>query len=410
MSTKMTPQLRFPEFTDEWQVKKLGDVDVYVADGNYGEMYPKSSEMKDAGVPFIRANNLKNGKLIWQDMKYITPGQHQVLKSGHLKTNDILITTRGDIGITAFVTKDFDDANINAQICLLRTGDNLISEFVFQTLQTRNSKKQVMSLQTGSALKQLPKGKLALMKFGVPSKPEQEKIADFLTAVDDRIAVSEKKLELLETYKRGVMQKIFSQQVRFKDENGNPYPDWEEKKLSDVLKERNTQTPISGEYPLMAFVAYKGVAPKGDRYNREFLVSDAKSKKYKQTQLGDFIYSSNNLETGSIGLNLYGSASISPVYSIFETKDGYSHQFLGAYLTRKKFIYQMVRYRQGVVYGQWRIHESEFLKIEEKFPCTGEQQKIADFLTTLDEKITAEKSKLTAAREFKKALLQRMFA
>jgi type I restriction enzyme S subunit len=205
------------------------------------------------------------------------------------------------------------------------------------------------------------------------------------------------------------MQKIFSQQVRFKDENGNPYPDWEEKKLSDVLKERNTQTPISGEYPLMAFVAYKGVAPKGDRYNREFLVSDAKSKKYKQTQLGDFIYSSNNLETGSIGLNLYGSASISPVYSIFETKDGYSHQFLGAYLTRKKFIYQMVRYRQGVVYGQWRIHESEFLKIEEKFPCTGEQQKIATFLTTLDEKITAEKSKLTAAREFKKALLQRMF-
>ncbi|MFZ2513482.1 MAG: hypothetical protein WAW63_03440, partial [Candidatus Saccharimonadales bacterium] len=84
----MTPKLRFPKFSGEWEPRKLGDLDIYVSDGNYGEMYPKTSEMKDSGVAFIRANNLKDGKLTWQDMRYIDLDLHKVLKSGHLKTGD----------------------------------------------------------------------------------------------------------------------------------------------------------------------------------------------------------------------------------------------------------------------------------------------------------------------------------
>lgn len=381
---KAAPKLRFPEFTDEWQVKKLGGLFSYeqptkylVSSTDYADEY--DTPVLTAGKTFVL------GK---------TDESYGIFQEG-------LPITLFDDFTTASQWVDFPFKLKSSAAKILKAKDGYNPKIAHEILQKIKFKADDHQRYWISTYQNFD--------VKIPSKPEQEKIADFLTAVDERIAVSEKKLELLETYKRGVMQKIFSQQVRFKDENGKPYPDWEEKKLSDVLKERNTQTPISGEYPLMAFVAYKGVAPKGDRYNREFLVSDAKSKKYKQTQLGDFIYSSNNLETGSIGLNLYGSASISPVYSIFETKDGYSHQFLGAYLTRKKFIYQMVRYRQGVVYGQWRIHESEFLKIEETFPCTEEQQKIANFLTSLDEKITAEKSKLIATRQFKKALLQRMF-
>ena len=82
--------------------------------------------------------------------------------------------------------------------------------------------------------------------------------------------------------------------------------------------ERNEQAPMSDEYPLMAFIANEGVAPKGERYDRSSLVNDTVGKLYKKTEFGDFIYSSNNLETGSIGLNKYGNASISPVYSIFQ--------------------------------------------------------------------------------------------
>jgi type I restriction enzyme S subunit len=403
MSTKITPQLRFPEFTDEWQVRKLGDI----AEFSKGSSISKNDIHEDGKIEAIRYGELYTTySEVIDEVQSRTNLSPNGLKFS--KANDVIVPASGetaiDIATASCVLRD--NIALSGDLNIIRTQNN----GVFMAYLLNNKKKNdIARLAQGVSVIHLYSSNLKDLVLNLPSKPEQEKIADFLTAVDERIAVGEKKLELLETYKRGVMQKIFSQQIRFKDENGSSYPDWEEKKLSDVLKERNTQTPISGEYPLMAFVAYKGVAPKGDRYNREFLVSDAKSKKYKQTQLGDFIYSSNNLETGSIGLNLYGSASISPVYSIFETRDGYSHQFLGAYLTRKKFIYQMVRYRQGVVYGQWRIHESEFLKIEEKFPCTGEQQKIAAFLTTLDDKITAEKSKLTAAMQFKKALLQRMF-
>ena len=383
MSTKMTSQLRFPEFTDEWQVKKLGD-------------------FSSITTGKLDANAMVEGG---RYRFYTCAREFYRIDHYAFDTEALLVSGNGaNVGYIHYYNGKF---NAYQRTYVLNNFEENIG--YIKLYLDRYLKKRILQEKFEGNMPYIVLSTLKDMSISIPPLKEQEKIADFLTAVDERIAVGEKKLELLETYKRGVMQKIFSQQIRFKDEDGNPYPEWEEKKISDVLKERNMQMPINGEYPLMAFVAYKGVAPKGDRYNREFLVSDAKSKKYKQTQLGDFIYSSNNLETGSIGLNLYGSASISPVYSIFETKDGYSHQFLGAYLTRKKFIYQMVRYRQGVVYGQWRIHESEFLKIEETFPCTEEQQKIANFLTTLDEKITAEKSKLTAAKKFKKALLQRMF-
>jgi type I restriction enzyme S subunit len=215
--------------------------------------------------------------------------------------------------------------------------------------------------------------------------------------------------ETLQTYKKGMMQKIFSQQVRFKDDKGNNFPEWEEKRLGEVLKERNTQESKSEQYPLMSFVAYEGVSPKGDRYNREFLVNDEHNKKYKQTELGDFIYSSNNLETGSIGLNNYGAASISPVYSIFKMQDKFDSRFMGSYLTRKKFIAKMVRFRQGVVYGQWKIHETEFLKIKESFPTIQEQQKIAEFLSSVDELLESKQQQITKAEEWKKGLMQGLF-
>lgn len=145
---------------------------------------------------------------------------------------------------------------------------------------------------------------------------------------------------------------------------------------------------MSDEYPLMAFIANEGVAPKGDRYDRSALVTDTANKLYKKTEIGDFIYSSNNLETGSIGLNKYGKACISPVYSIFEPTGIADSDFLGRRLVRKDFINAMVKWRQGVIYGQWRIHESDFLKIEIPVPSVVEQRKIGAYLDQLDRLIT----------------------
>ena len=138
----------------------------------------------------------------------------------------------------------------------------------------------------------------------------------------------------------------------------------------------------------MAFIASEGVAPKGERYDRSALVTDTVNKLYKKTEKGDFIYSSNNLETGSIGLNKYGKACISPVYSIFEPTGIADSDFLGRRLVRKDFINAMVKWRQGVIYGQWRIHESDFLKIEITVPSVEEQRKIGAYLDQLDNLIT----------------------
>lgn len=185
--------------------------------------------------------------------------------------------------------------------------------------------------------------------------------------------------------------------------------EWEVTVLSEILRERNEQYPENEDYPLMAFVANVGVCPKGDRYDRGALVKDAQSKKYKRTKLGDFIYSSNNLETGSIGQNHFGNASISPVYSIFEVKNKYNNIFIGALLTKKEFISKMVQYRQGVIYGQWKIHETEFLKLTVPVPSLPEQQKIAECLSSVDNLIQEETDQLQALKDHKKGLMQQLF-
>ena len=184
---------------------------------------------------------------------------------------------------------------------------------------------------------------------------------------------------------------------------------WEQRKVGDLLIERNQQAPMSDEYPLMAFIANEGVAPKGERYDRSALVTDTVNKLYKKTEKGDFIYSSNNLETGSIGLNKYGKACISPVYSIFEPTGIADSDFLGRRLVRKDFINAMVKWRQGVIYGQWRIHESDFLKIEIPVPSVEEQRKIGAYLDQLDNLITLHQRKFEKLTNVKKSMLEKMF-
>ena len=228
------------------------------------------------------------------------------------------------------------------------------------------------------------------MPIPIPDIDEQRKIGELLTCLDNLITLHQRKFEKLTNVKKSMLEKMFPQ-------NGSSYPEirfkgftdpWEQREVGDLLIERSQQAPMSDEYPLMAFIANEGVAPKGERYDRSALVTDTVNKLYKKTEKGDFIYSSNNLETGSIGLNKYGKACISPVYSIFEPTGIADSDFLGRRLVRKDFINAMVKWRQGVIYGQWRIHESDFLKIEISVPSVEEQRKIGAYLDQLDNLIT----------------------
>lgn len=185
--------------------------------------------------------------------------------------------------------------------------------------------------------------------------------------------------------------------------------DWEQRKVGELLEERNEQAPMSADYPLMAFIANHGVAPKGERYDRSALVNDETGKKYKRTEFGDFIYSSNNLETGSIGLNKYGNACISPVYSIFKSTGKAELDFLGRRFLKKDFINEMVKWRQGVVYGQWKIHETDFMKIQVTIPNMEEQKEIGQYFDYLDHLITLHQRKCEETKKLKKFMLQKIF-
>lgn len=189
--------------------------------------------------------------------------------------------------------------------------------------------------------------------------------------------------------------------VGFEDE-------WKEVKLGEILVERNEQISENEEYQLMSFVQGKGVVPKSDRYDRSFLVKDDK-KNYKKTEFGDFIYSSNNLDTGSIGFNKSGKALISPVYSIFYSKTKKESQFIAILSQRKEFINEMIKYRQGVVYGQFRIHESDFLNISILAPESNAQEALINFFQDIDQLIILQQRKIEVLKEQKKTYLKLLF-
>lgn len=239
-----------------------------------------------------------------------------------------------------------------------------------------------------------------------PTTSEQERIANFFSELDTAITLHEEKKHQLERLKSDLLQKMFADKSGYPAVRFEGFDEmWEYCKLEEVFVERNQKGVADANYPLCSFIAHKGVVPK-DKYDRSFLVK-SDGKKYKRTELNDFIYSSNNLETGSIGLNKFGRATISPVYSIFMVKG--DSDFIAGLASTPRFIYEMIRFRQGVVYGQWRIHESDFLKIKYYIPQVTEQEKIGNLLSKLTRAIILHDRKSKLLLRVKQSLLQKMF-
>ena len=248
---------------------------------------------------------------------------------------------------------------------------NADSSFLYRLIQSRQFD-EVANQSTGTKMPRSDWKLVSKTEFFIPSAiGEQAAIGAYFEQLDDLITLHQRN-------SADFVSRFFSDFTNT----------WEQRKVGELLIERNEQAPMNEEYPLMAFIANEGVAPKGERYDRSSLVTDTENKLYKRTEFGDFIYSSNNLETGSIGLNKYGKACISPVYSVFHPTGIADSNFLGRRLVRKDFINSMVKWRQGVIYGQWRIHESDFLKIDIPVPSVEEQIQIGTFLDYLDNLIT----------------------
>lgn len=246
------------------------------------------------------------------------------------------------------------------------------------------------------------------LKLCVPSsEQEQQKIAEFLSTIDTVIEKQKETVSAWEERKKGVMQKLFNQEARFKADDGSEFPEWEEKKLKNILKEYKEYSAKDGSYEHVSLTK-EGVVPKSERYERDFLVKDV-DKKYRITHLGDICYNPANLKFGVICRNKYGDGIFSPIYVTFQVCKDMLPEFVEMLVTRRDFIEYALKYQQGTVYERMSVSPDDLLSIKVMVPCMTEQQKIADCLVSLDEVIEKQKATLAAWEELKKGLLQQMF-
>lgn len=405
------PSLHFHGFDDEWTLCELISLCELFTDGDWIEAKDQSKK----GIRLIQTGNVGVATFVDKPnhRKWISEETFDRLHCKEVLPGDILISRLPEPAGRACITPILDTKMITAVDCTIARIDKKSSpDFLVQYLSSDRYFNKVNLALAGGTRQRISRSNLSKVLIPIPQDlAEQEKIGALFKKLDSVITLCQSEHKKLIKVKSSMLEVMFPKdgaevpEVRFKGFTGA----WKKHAVRDLLVERNEQSPKSSEYPLMAFIAYEGVAPKGDRYDRSSLVNDTENKLYKRTEKGDFIYSSNNLETGSIGLNNYGSACISPVYSIFSTTAMSDSDFIGQRFVKKDFINEMVKWRQGVIYGQWRIHEDDFLKIEVLVPSIQEQEKIGKFLRSLDDRIALQKEKLERLQSLKKAFLEKMF-
>ena len=367
------PEIRFKGFTDPWEQRKLSEITDKVTEKNAGLQYVETfTNSAEFGIisqrDFFDHDIAKLGSL---DGYYIVKTEDFVYNPRISTSAPVGPINRNKLGRTGVMSPLYT-------VFRPHDIDTTYLEYFFKCGYWHS----FMNFNGDSGARSdrfsIRDNVFFQMPIPIPDIDEQRKIGELLTCLDNLITLHQRKCALLFSPFQAFISMMFTTSTF----------SWEQREVGDLLIERSQQAPMSDEYPLMAFIANEGVAPKGERYDRSALVTDTVNKLYKKTEKGDFIYSSNNLETGSIGLNKYGKACISPVYSIFEPTGIADSDFLGRRLVRKDFINAMVKWRQGVIYGQWRIHESDFLKIEISVPSVEEQRKIGAYLDQLDNLIT----------------------
>ncbi len=386
---KKIPVLRFPEFSGEWEIKKLGDISEKVGSGST----PSGGEKvyQTYGIPFIRSQNVLKNKLNL-DRTHISEEINIKMKGSIVKPNDILlnITGGGSIGRSCVVPHTFTIGNVNQHVCIIRLNKLNNSGFIQVFLSSYEGQKLIYQGQTGSGREGLNFQSIRLFKIFIPQFNEQQKIADFLTRIDIRIDRLSKKKNLLESYKKGVMQNIFSQELRFKDEDGNNYPEWEEKKLGDFCLKKssnisaNSLSDNEGEYKIYGAT---GLIKKIDFYKE----SDSYISIFK-----------DGAGVGRVILCEKKSSVLGTLY-ILKTKNNNSINFLYIVLQRIFFL----KYIVGSTIPH--IYFKDFSLEKIKLPSIKEQIRIADFLTEIDNKINLVEKQLTDSKKYKKSLLQKMF-
>jgi len=395
------PALRFKGFFDDWTEKKIGEIAPKVGSGST----PRGGEevYQNSGVPFIRSQNVNNDCLLLEEITFIPDEVHSRMKGSTVKPNDILLNITGaSIGRSCVVPDNFETGNVNQHVCIIRLNDGYEPKFIQPYLSSSRGQKTISSTQVGSGREGLNFEAIRSFKVFTPSKAEQTKIANFLTAVDEKLAQITRKHDLLTQYKKGVMQQIFSQKLRFKpalseaegDDDGRKFAEWEDVTLDELL---------DYEQPTKYLVA-------STKYSDKFKTPVLTAGK---TFILGYTDETAGILTQGLPVIIFDDFTTAFKFVPFPFKAKSSAMKIlrlkGA-TNSIQYIYaamQLIDFPCGDEHKRYWI--SEYSKISISLPCVAEQTKIANFLASIDEKVTTAKNQLEAVKQYKQGLLQQMF-
>jgi len=397
---QLSPQLRFSEFTDNWKRQKLNNIlkpnITKNKEGKYSakEMLSVSSsagvvnQIEYKGRSFAGSSVLPYNILLKNQIVY-TKSPLKEYPYGIIKFNNY----SNGIVSTLYATYDIKEGN-----------DGDFIDYYFQhPFRLNKYLKPLVNIGAKNDMK-VNNDKVVSDFVIFPHLKEQRKTAQFLMTIDTRIQSLVEMKELLEEYKRGVMQKIFKQELRFKNDNGKEFPKWQFKngnRLFKTISDKNHNSDL----PILAITQDHGAIPRHlIDYNID--VSKKSVSSYKVVQVGDFIISLRSFQ-GGIEYSEY-KGICSPAYIILRPTVELNRNFYKFYLKTSSYIQELTRKLEGIRDGKM-ISYKYFSEIKLPFPSLEEQQKIADFISALDRKITLVNQQIENTRTYKKGLLQQMF-
>ena len=401
------PKLRFPGFEGEWEKKKLGEITNKINSGKTplgGE-----SVYVEYGIIFIRSQNVLENELSIRNSTYITESVNNTMRNSIVMPNDILLNITGaSLGRSCVVPNDFQIGNVNQHVCIIRINNQNNPRFIQPVFASEKGQNLFTSLQTGSGREGLNFQSIKGISLFYPCPSEQTKIATFLSAVDDKLQALKKKKSLLEEYKKGVMQKLFSQELRFKDEDGEEFPEWEEKKLGEVCDIVGGGTPETNkeEYWNGNIQWFTPTEIKSDYVSisiRKITEFGLQKSSAKKLPIGTILLTTR-ATIGEVAIALEECTTNQGFQSLI-VKKGYNNIFIFNWIKNNK--QELTARANGSTFSE--ISKSEIERILISIPSFSEQTLIANFLSAIDEKINHCVCQIEKTEGWKKGMLQQMF-
>ncbi|XZO03039.1 MAG: restriction endonuclease subunit S [Microcoleus sp.] len=408
---KNVPVLRFPEFEGYPELKYLGEI----LDFKNGINADKSQYGQ--GVKFINVLDIINDAPIYYDSIIgCVDISDQEFQKNNVQYGDVLFQRSSEIreesGQSNIYLDKNQDATFGGFVIRGRPKVKFNPIYFNYLLKTGSVRKEVTDRSGGSTRFNIGQDSLSQVPILIcNSIAEQEKIASFLGAIDTRITQLRRKHELLQTYKRGVMQKLFSQQIRFKCDDGKPFPDWEKKKLGEIASRQVKKNLDESITRVLTNSAVQGVVDQQDYFDKDIANANNLGG-YYIIEKGDYVYNpriSTNAPVGPIHKNKIGLGVMSPLYTVFrfKTKEDAFYEQLFKTSVWHKYMCSVANY--GARYDRMNITTSDFMALPLPYPISEEQKKITTFLTAIDKKIEAVAKQIDLTEQFKKGLLQKMF-